>query len=199
MTSDFINVLAQVAHAYQTGAKLPQGETVVNALLAAETYTKNEKINYNFSDLNGKWRLYFATGTKKVRNKGGIILKAGRYVPKFLNIYLTFSENLETSQKGEISNQVQLGSILLKLTGLTKFLGKKNILAFDFLHIQLSFFHKIIFNKLISSIKNSENASEFFYEKPIAKLPFFVFFLVTENMIAARGKGGGLALWVKEN
>ena len=48
-------------------------------------------------------------------------------------------------------------------------------------------------------IKNSENASEFFYEKPIAKLPFFVFFLVTENMIAARGKGGGLALWVKEN
>ena len=199
MTSDFINVLAQAANAYQEGTKLPEGEIVVNALLAAETHTKNEKINYNFSDLNGKWRLCFATGTKKVRKKGGIILKAGRYMPKFLNIYLAFSENLEKSHRGEISNQVQLGSILLKLTGLTKFLGKKNILAFDFLQMQLSFLNKIIFNKPISSGKNSENLSESFYEKPIAKLPFFVFFLITENMIAARGKGGGLALWFKEN
>jgi hypothetical protein len=72
-------------------------------------------------------------------------------------------------------------------------------LAFDFLQMQLSFLNKIIFTKPISSGKNSENSSEIFYEKPIAKLPFFVFFLITENMIAARGKGGGLALWFKEN
>ncbi len=37
-----------------------------------------------------------------------------------------------------------------------------------------------------------------FYHQPIAKLPFFAFFLVTEEFIAARGRGGGLALWVKE-
>jgi len=37
-----------------------------------------------------------------------------------------------------------------------------------------------------------------FYDQPIAKLPFFAFFLVTEDFIAARGRGGGLALWVKE-
>ena len=34
---------------------------------------------------------------------------------------------------------------------------------------------------------------------PIAKLPFFAFFLITENLIAARGRGGGLALWIKDN
>ena len=33
----------------------------------------------------------------------------------------------------------------------------------------------------------------------IAKLAFFAFFLVTEDMIAARGRGGGLALWIREN
>ncbi|MBE9256152.1 hypothetical protein IQ228_01760, partial [Dolichospermum sp. LEGE 00246] len=38
-----------------------------------------------------------------------------------------------------------------------------------------------------------------FNEQPIAKLAFFAFFLVTEDMIAARGRGGGLALWIREN
>jgi len=33
-----------------------------------------------------------------------------------------------------------------------------------------------------------------FYDQPIAKLPFFAFFLVTEDFIAACGRGGGLLL-----
>jgi len=36
-----------------------------------------------------------------------------------------------------------------------------------------------------------------FYDQPIAKLPFFAFFLVTEDFIAARGRGGGLALGLR--
>ena len=53
-----------------------------------------------------------------------------------------------------------------------------------------------ILNKNIST--NKDEIKDF-NEQPIAKLAFFAFFLVTEDMIAARGRGGGLALWIIEN
>ncbi|BAY27539.1 hypothetical protein NIES2100_73640 [Calothrix sp. NIES-2100] len=37
-----------------------------------------------------------------------------------------------------------------------------------------------------------------FYNQPIAKLPFFAFFVITKDFIAARGRGSGLALWIRE-
>ncbi|MBD2137550.1 hypothetical protein H6F32_08120 [Anabaena sp. FACHB-1237] len=193
---DFLIPLTQTAICYRENQPLPPAVIIVDALLQAENYAKKQKVKYNFSLLNGKWRLCFATGTKKARAKGGIILGQGRYVPKFVPIHITFSSSLEndTMLKGTITNQVQLGSMLLQLSGLTKYLDKKNILAFDFLQMQLSLFTKTIFTKSISSTGENQD----FHENPIGKLPFFSFFLVTENMIAARGKGGGLALWIRE-
>jgi len=40
--------------------------------------------------------------------------------------------------QAEIGNQIQFGSLLFKLTGPAQYLGKKNLLAFDFTHMQLS-------------------------------------------------------------
>ncbi|MEY3298237.1 MAG: hypothetical protein RLZZ597_1497, partial [Cyanobacteriota bacterium] len=39
--------------------------------------------------------------------------------------------------------------------------------------------------------------ADHFPSTPIAKLPFFAFFAATDQYLAARGRGGGLALWVK--
>ncbi|MTJ06423.1 MULTISPECIES: hypothetical protein [unclassified Anabaena] len=196
-TTDFINLLSHTATAYREGSQLPAAEVVVNALLAAEKTAKLQKLNYPFESLGGKWRLCFATGTKKVRNRGGIIIGKGRYVPKFIKIHLGFSTREEQALgKGEIMNQVQLGAILFKLTGPFKYLGKKNLLAFDFTQIQISLFNWMFVNKAIFSGKDKDSN---FDAQPIAKLPFFAFFLVTEDLIAARGRGGGLALWIKDN
>jgi hypothetical protein len=90
---------------------------------------------------------------------------------------------------------VQLGSMLLKLTGPARYLGKKNLLAFDFTQMQISLFGRVIYN---GKFGGSKDKIEDFYERAIAKLPFFAFFLVTEDLIAARGRGGGLALWIRE-
>ena len=68
--SDFINSLSCAATAYRAGNQLPSAEIMVNALLEAEKTAKLQKLNYPFESLNGKWRLCFATGTKKVRNRG---------------------------------------------------------------------------------------------------------------------------------
>jgi hypothetical protein len=196
-TSDFINSLSSAATAYREGVQLPAAEIIVNALLEAEKTAKLQKLNYPFASLGGKWRLCFATGTKKVRNRGGIIVGKGRYVPKFTKIHVCFSSiDEKTLGTGEIANQVQLGAILLKLTGPIKYLGKKNLLAFDFIQMQISLFNWIFINK---QIRSGKVESGNFDDQPIAKLPFFAFFLVTENLIAARGRGGGLALWIKDN
>ncbi|MBD2494812.1 hypothetical protein [Nostoc sp. FACHB-280] len=187
--SEFVATLARAGQS----SDRPSAKVVVDALLQAEKAAKQQRISYTFDSLVGTWRLCFATGTRKVRQRGGIILGKGFYWPKFTPTYISFSQT--TPVTGEISNQVKLGSALLKLTGPVKYLGKKNLLAFDFTHIQISVFGQTIYNKPLG--KNKSQTTDF-DNQPIAKLPFFAFFLVTDNFIAARGRGGGLALWVKE-
>ncbi|WP_414569925.1 hypothetical protein [Nostoc sp. CCY 9925] len=197
LTSDFVTVLSQAAAAYRgQKATRPTAEILVNALLQAEKTAKQQRLNYGFESLVGKWRLCFATGTKKVRERGGIVLGKGLYVPKFVAIYISFSANLERGLgKGEIGNQVELFPLLLKLTGPMQYTGKKNLLAFDFNYMFISLFGRVVYNR---KIRSGKVESEDFYSQPIAKLPFFAFFLVTEDFIAARGRGGGLALWIRE-
>ncbi|BAZ31790.1 hypothetical protein NIES4074_42630 [Cylindrospermum sp. NIES-4074] len=196
-TPDFTSVLFQAATAYRgQGSKLPTTSLLVDALLQAEKATKHQRLTYPFESLVGKWRLCFATGTRKVRKRGGIILGKGFYLPKFVAAQISFSAALgEDAGRGEIGNQVKLGSVLLKLTGPAKYLGKKNLLAFDFTQMLFSLFGLAVYN---GQIRSGKVQAEDFYNQPIAKLPFFAFFLVTEDFIAARGRGGGLALWIRE-
>jgi len=184
--SDFITVLAAAA-----SSSRPSSEALVKALLTAEKTAKQQRLSYQFPSLIGKWRLCFATGTRKVRQRGGIILGKGFYLPKFVPAQISF----ETSPLGiEIGNSVQIGAILLQLTGPAKYLDKKNLLAFDFTNLRLSLLGRTLYSGKIRSGKTQVD----FENQPIAKLAFFSFFFVTENLIAARGRGGGLALWVRE-
>ena len=193
--TDFTSTLSQAVAAYRgEGGARPTAQTLVNALLQAEKAAKQERLTYPFESLLGKWQLCFATGTKKARQRGGIVLGKGLYVPKFVAVQISFSSQPD-STKGEIGNQVQLGAVMLQLTGPAKYLGKKNLLAFDFNYLLFSLFGRIVYNKLIRS---GQAQSEDFYEQPIAKLPFFAFFVVTPDFIAARGRGGGLALWIRQ-
>ncbi|MEA5581672.1 hypothetical protein VB620_10005 [Nodularia harveyana UHCC-0300] len=194
--ADFKSTLSQAVVAYRgQGGALPTPETLVTALLQAEKAAKQQRLSYPLTSLLGKWQLCFATGTKKARKRGGIILGKGLYVPKFVNIQISFSSHDEMdSAKGEIGNQVQLGPMLLQLTGPAHYLGKKNLLAFDFNHLSLCLFGSMVYNR---QIRSSQGKTEDFYDRSIAKLPFFAFFLVTPDLIAARGRGGGLALWIR--
>ena len=194
---DFITVLSQAAVAYRRQKDTrPNTEILVNALLQAEKSAKQERLTYPFESLLGKWQLCFATGTKKAKEHGGIVLGKGLYVPKFIKIHVSFDATLEQdSDRGEICNQVELGQLLLKLTGPVQYTGKKNLLAFDFNQMLISLFGRLVYNR---PIRSGKVQTEDFYNQPIAQLPFFAFFLVTENFIAARGRGGGLAFWIRE-
>ncbi|MEH2271686.1 MAG: hypothetical protein V7K68_25225 [Nostoc sp.] len=196
-TFDFVAVLSQAAAAYRGQRNTrPSAEILVTALLQAEKAAKQQRLTYPFESLLGKWQLCFVTGTKKVREGGGIVLGKGLYVPKFIAIHVSFNATSEKdSGKGEIGNQVKFSPVLLKLTGPVQYLGKKNLLAFDFNYMVISLFGRAVYNR---AIRSGKLQTEDFYNQPIAKLPFFAFFLVTEDFIAARGRGGGLAFWIRE-
>lgn len=199
-TPDFITTLTQTAAAFRDSSKQrPPASAVVSALLEAEKAAKHDKITYPLESLLGAWRLGFVVTVRKAPRRGGIVMGRGWYIPKLVKAQISFSKPAENSAENpkmaEIGNQLKLGSLLLQFTGSAQYLGKKNLLAFDFNQIQLALFGRGIYS---GNFRRSQAQAEDFERQSIAKLPFFSFFLVTDKFIAARGRGGGLAIWIRE-
>ncbi|MEB3278409.1 MAG: hypothetical protein VKK42_05735 [Lyngbya sp.] len=197
-------LLEQAVKAVLTNSpEKPAPESVVEALVEQEKTAKKLKERSNFSQFVGTWRLCFITGTQNTRRKIGTALGAGRYLPKWVKIHLSYSvsvssqANLEqTFQAGNVENSVKLGGLKLTLSGPVKFQEKKNILAFDFTRMNVILFGVKLYDGYIRGGAESE---EKFYSDRINKQAFFAYFYIQENAIAARGRGGGLALWGREN
>ncbi|MBF2017656.1 MAG: hypothetical protein IGS23_21140 [Rivularia sp. T60_A2020_040] len=175
--------------------KSPASGDVVTALIAAEKTAKQNKINYSYSQLIGNWRLGFITGTKKTRKRAGVVLGAGKFLPKLVKIQLTYSQSEDSQEQGNVENSVELSLLKIILTGPVQFWSKKNILAFDFTRMRLSLSGLKLYQGYIRGGKDREAT---FYNQTLKQQAFFTYFLVENNYIAARGKGGGLALWVRE-
>jgi len=175
-------------------AKPPESKAVVEELIAAEKAAKQTKIDYSFSQLTGNWRLGFITGTKKTRKPAGVVLGAGRFLSKLVKIQLSYSKSEDSPEKGNVENSVQFGLLKIVLTGPVQFWSKKNILAFDFTRMQLSLSGLNLYQ---GYIRNGKDREENFDKQTLKEQAFFTYFLVEDNYIAARGKGGGLALWTR--
>lgn len=188
-------LLEQAAQAIlQRGVSKPPGDKLVTALLALEKEARYDKSSHCFRELVGNWRLCFITGTKKARNRAGIVLGAGRYLFPGIKIEIRFQET--TQDQGEIENIVQVGTVRLSVKGPAKFLSKKNLLAFDFTQMRVQILGISLYNGYIRGGKTSE---ENFFQKRIGQQAFFAYFVINPQILAARGKGGGLALWAKTN
>lgn len=184
-------VLEQAVNAQQTGAvDLPKASELVTALQATE---KSTKARYALDNIVGTWRLHFITGTKKTRKKAGVALGAGRYLPKIIKIQLTYQAHED--EQGLVQNSVGLGQLKLELTGPIKFWSKTRCLAFDFTQIQIAIGGLTLYQGRIKP----EAADQEFYQQPLKEQAFFKYFWVTDQGIAARGRGGGLALWYRED
>ena len=172
----------------------PAPDTVVEALLQAEKTAKQSKVRHSYSQLLGTWRLGFVTGTKKSRQRAGIILGAGRFLPKWVKIHLSYSQSVSDQERGTVQNSVELGLLQLVLTGPTQFWQKTNMLAFDFTRIRVSLFGLKLYE---GHIRRGQNREARFYEQSVKEQAFFTYFLVENHCLAARGRGGGLALWTR--
>ena len=185
-----MNDSAAVLERAAQGAERPDVKDLVTAL---QTIEKSSKTPYTFADLMGTWRLWFITGTKKTRQQAGVALGAGRYLPKLIKIQLTYHAN--SDDQGEVQNSVELGGLNLSLTGPVKFWPKAKCLAFDFTRVQLALGKWTLYQGRIKP----EEADQTFFQQPLKEQAFFKYFWVTDQGIAARGRGGGLALWSRSD
>lgn len=194
MTENIL-VLEEAAHAFlsQSTDQLTPN-TIVDALLNEEKAAKKNKNSVTLKQLEGSWRLFFITGTKKTRDRAGIILGSGKYLPKWVKIYLSYSQN-QDNEIGTVGNSVSLGTLKLLLNGPMKILPNKNLVVFDFTRLTIQVLGQKIFSGYVrGGQKNEDN----FAQASIQKQAFFSYFAISDKIIAARGKGGGLAIWVKE-
>jgi hypothetical protein len=190
-STSYLAVLTQAAQAFREGGDRPAPSAMVEALLQAEKAAKQQRSVYGFEPFLGEWRLCFSTGVRKVR-RGGIVLSKGFYLPKFSPAQIGFSALDPSSNQGEITNQIAFAGLRVWLAGRCRYTNPKNLLAFDFHQIQIFGFDRLLYKGKFGKHKPEE-----FEQQAIGKLPFFAFFLATPDLIAARGRGGGLAVWVR--
>jgi hypothetical protein len=188
-TTDFATILDRAANSTDR----PSADILKAALQAAELAARTEKLAIPFGSLLGEWRLCFATGASKNKQRGGIKLGRGYYLPKFTPASITFTQQ-DGSIEGTVTNQLLVGSIHIQFSGPCRYPGKKNLLAFDFTEIQFKILGIKVYQGKIRSGKNGRD----FARLSVASLPFFAFFWASDRGIAARGRGGGLALWVRD-
>lgn len=199
-------ILEQAAQAFiKAEIKRPTSQQMVEALVKTEQAAKANRVSLPIDSLLGTWRLCF-TADKASRQRSGTVEGKGRYVPRWIKAHLTFSQpsepfdliepasdSLPQSQPLAIANQLQLGALLLRLTGPASYLGRKNLLAFDLTQMDIQVFGVTLYSGGVPGRRSSQKPVA---QQSIGKLPFFAFITATEGFIAARGRGGGLALWV---
>ena len=197
-----IEILEQAAQPSLSSADRPSAAAVRTACLEAEKDGRRSKGKYSFDQLVGNWRLCFITGTKKTQKKAGPVMGAGRYLPKLANISLSYTPREqpeetsgETFTAGTIANDIKLLGLHLSVSGPAKFLTPQNILAFDFTRMAVRVYGLQLFNGFI---RNGEASEARFYQRKVSQQAFFAYFLIRETVIAARGRGGGLAMWARE-
>ncbi len=171
----------------------PTAAAIVMALLQTEESIRHTRIQFTESDLLGNWRLHFVSA-----GKVNLISKRlrGFFLPSFLPAQIRFQRSdMNDSVPLCVTNQITIGLIQLKFTGPARFESKKNLLGFDFTRLEIIALGQRVYEGAVPSSRTNQK----FQDIAIGKLPFFAFFAVTDRFIAARGRGGGLAMWVKQS
>ncbi|MEL7512027.1 MAG: hypothetical protein AAGM27_07750 [Cyanobacteria bacterium J06554_3] len=219
--TDSIDPAMAAAILYLTGeGAAPDPKSVVVAMQQLERQRKQPRPAYAYAQLVGTWRLGFVSGTQKSRPRPGAKpvtqLGSGRFLPGFVTVQITYGpllsdrelSDLKTAELaviadvpeamtkiGSVKNEVILGPVRLQLSGPTRFWSKTNSLAFDFTRLKAQVSELTLYQ---GSIRNGEKRDQAFATQALKDQAFFTFFCVEPDYIAARGKGGGLALWVRQ-
>jgi hypothetical protein len=175
------DVLAAAA----TSAQRPDAKHLAQALLLSEKAAKGKPLD--LQALEGTWRLRF-TVPSKPRLKDGQSTQRGFYIPRLVQAEIGFQAQA-TPTPLAIHNQLSAGPLQIRFTGNAKPVAK-NLVAFEFTRLQLQLAGITLYQGTIStSPLPQENRTD--------KAAFFAFFATAQDYIAARGRGGGLALWVR--
>jgi hypothetical protein len=145
------------------------------ALLALEREARSTGTGLTAADLLGCWQLQLVwpKGSNRASSFSGWLLRG-------------LSARLEIDRDADgllLSNAVNLGLLELRFRGRGRLLGKRPLLQFSFDQLQLSLAGRCLLQRALPAPAPQ-------------RLPFFA--LIQRDpagWLAARGRGGGLALW----
>lgn len=131
------------------------------------------------AQLTGDWRLIYTTGTKTTEDQIGRV----NYVP------ITAVQRFDMSKK-YIRNGIYLGPLTLEFEGSLRWMDERRRLEFDFEDLKICGISLPLPDSLrgVMGMKSSQ---------PYKKQPAFNFVAVDGKVAAARGAGGGVALWMR--
>lgn len=151
-------------------------------------------------------------GNSTLSSTGGRAAGGGRYLPRFLGIRIRYQPRDEESSTppnsgtgGRVENQVKVLGLTLTVTvpsgvakgGSTAEAKRANrLLAFDFTRLHAQIYGISLFDGFV---RGGAQREALFDETAIARQAFFNYFYISPTAIAARGRGGGLALWYRVN
>ncbi|KAA8492554.1 hypothetical protein FVE85_8061 [Porphyridium purpureum] len=146
---------------------------------------------------------WFATGKEKRQGNGSSSrgkVAPGRYVPGVLDARIAFEAQPDGDQ-GVVRNSASVGGALkLEFEGWFKWTASSRKLVFNFYSVSGSILGLRLGKWGLRKNRDTMDDRAYFesQEDP-KKLPFFIFFIVdpsaSPSFAAARGRGGGLAIW----
>ena len=159
--------------------KLPE----FNKIIDLEKFANKSGSGISYERLIGCWNLRYVwkKSTKKVDNISSSFLQI-----LSASLQLSKSDSADENQGYAVQNSIRFGLLTIVFKGDAFLKGKRPVLFFYFKKVVISISKLNIFKKD--------------FEKPdTKKLPFFALIALGEDdkWLCARGKGGGLALWIR--
>ena len=147
-------------------------------ILALEATAKKRGSGIVHESLNGIWRLqhtWTGTGTNPLPGTDFLLRSLGARL-----------ELKSTGTEWEIVNQIMAAGVQLRFEGEAQLKGKRPVLMFRFKTVKLLLAGRILLERHLP-------------EPTSRQIPFFALIAMADNggWLAARGRGGGLALWEK--
>ena len=160
--------------------KLPQYKDIKNL----ETISKKDGSGIRYEDLIGTWKFnsVWKKGSEEIDNISSSILQV---LTAKLELKKNNSQN-NNSVDFKIKNSISFGILSIIFCGQASLKGKRPLLPFFFENLIINFGNFTLVNKPL--------------KKPEEKLmPFFSLIAISKenNWMCARGRGGGLAIWIK--
>ena len=154
----------------------------IKELKLLEKNSQNNGSGIVYEELLGIWKFQFVWGKEsdEIKNIPSSILQV-------LSAKLELKKNnKEDKLNFEIKNSINFGLLNIIFIGSAELKGLRPLLTFYFEELKISFSNFPIFN---NKLKKPEDK----------KMPFFSLIGISaeDKWMCARGRGGGLAIWVK--
>lgn len=171
-------ILTAAARARLGDGVRPAAADVARALSDAERASKKERLVHDGSQLLGEWQLVVTSDERKK-------------LPPLRALYFPLDTRHTYTKTGRFRNCVRVLGGILEFSGPFRWAQGRNRMEFTFSELRV----ELGMLKWKTDKVDKEGGS---LEGRMAKtLPFFTFFLVNEVFAAARGRGGGLALFAR--